>query len=101
MSSCRAPSSRFCCVLRYGLSIAGLLLLAPAPVVAQSGAEVREFQKKAECINSFTRFVDWPARKFAQPDAPFVIGVLQLAVPLSWSPTVIPSNSLKISEGVR
>lgn len=34
-----------------------------------------EYQKKAEFICSFTRFVDWPAKKFAQPDTPFVIGV--------------------------
>jgi hypothetical protein len=36
---------------------------------------MREFQKKAEFINSFTQFVDWPARKFVQPDSPVVIGV--------------------------
>ena len=42
---------------------------------AQNPGDQREFQKKAEFINSFTRFVDWPARKFADPGTPFVIGV--------------------------
>jgi hypothetical protein len=42
---------------------------------AQNPGDTREFQKKAEFINSFTRFVDWPARKFADPNAPFVFGV--------------------------
>ncbi|MEP6671783.1 MAG: YfiR family protein [Chthoniobacter sp.] len=62
------------CALRHGLCVAGLILAA-ATALAQGPAEVREYQKKAEFINSFTRFVDWPARKFAQPDSPFVIGV--------------------------
>jgi len=43
--------------------------------LAQSAGEMREYQKKAEFIASFTRFIDWPERKFAQPDSPFVIGV--------------------------
>jgi hypothetical protein len=49
--------------------------VASGQVRAQSPGEVREYQKKAEFITSFTRFVEWPERKFAQPDAPFVIGV--------------------------
>src|SRR5438874_13704538 len=74
MLPCRASSLRLRRALRYGL-IVGWLLLAGHMVFAQSPGEVREFQKKAQFINSFTRFVDWPARKFAQPDSPFVIGV--------------------------
>ncbi|MDR3402763.1 MAG: YfiR family protein [Chthoniobacter sp.] len=62
------------CALRLGLFVAGLFLAA-ATALAQGPGEMREFQKKAEFINSFTRFVDWPARKFMQPDSPFVIGV--------------------------
>jgi hypothetical protein len=57
------------CALRHGLFVACWLLTAGI-ALAQG-----EFQKKAEFINSFTRFVDWPARKFAQSDSPFVIGV--------------------------
>src|SRR5260221_3783885 len=74
MLPCRTSSLRLCRALRVGLLAAGCILAAVTGR-AQSPAEVREFQKKAEFINSFTRFVDWPARKFAQPDSPFVIGV--------------------------
>jgi len=42
---------------------------------AQNVQEMREYQKKAEFIMSFTRFVEWPERKFARADTPFVIGV--------------------------
>ncbi|TCO87035.1 uncharacterized protein DUF4154 [Chthoniobacter flavus] len=51
------------------------MILMVATALAQRPGDVREFQKKAEFINSFTKFVEWPARKFAQPDSPFVIGV--------------------------
>ena len=66
--------SRLCSVLRFWLGAIGLLLMA-AVAPAQNSPDTRDFQKKAEFINSFTRFVDWPARKFPQPDSPFVIGV--------------------------
>jgi hypothetical protein len=75
MSNCRASRLRFCVALPCGLLVAWLLLRAPTPAHAQNPGDLREFQKKAEFISSFTRFVDWPARKFAQPDAPFVIGI--------------------------
>jgi hypothetical protein len=52
-----------------------ILTIASGRALAQNPGEVREYQKKAEFITSFTRFVDWPERKFMQPDAPFVIGV--------------------------
>lgn len=51
------------------------LVIAPTAAVAQSPADIREYQRKAEFISSFTRFVDWPDRKFAQPGSPFIIGV--------------------------
>jgi hypothetical protein len=60
--------------LRHGIIVLGGML-AVAAVPAQNPAEQLELQKKAECINSFTRFVDWPARKFPRPDTPFVIGI--------------------------
>jgi hypothetical protein len=64
--------------LRRALScvlFAAGVVVAASLAPAQSPGDLREFQKKAELINSFTRFVDWPARKFTQPDSPFVIGV--------------------------
>jgi len=51
------------------------LVLAALRAFGQTQTDLREYQKKAEFLSSFTRFVDWPARKFAQPDSPFVIGV--------------------------
>jgi len=74
MLPCRALSLLRYCALRYGLFAAGWILAAVS-AWAQGAGEMQEYQKKAEFINSFTRFVDWPARKFAQPDAPFVIGI--------------------------
>lgn len=59
---------------RYAWLIAVTLTVA-ATARAQNVEEMREYQKKAEFITSFTRFIEWPERKFAQPDAPFVIGV--------------------------
>lgn len=61
--------------LRRALWALAFAALAPGAVCAQVTGETREYQKKAEFITSFTRFVEWPARKFAQPDSPFVIGV--------------------------
>lgn len=52
-----------------------VLSLAVTGLHAQTSGDALEYQKKAELINSFTRFIEWPARKFAYPDSPFVIGV--------------------------
>ena len=70
----RAFSLRFCVALPCVLQIEGLMLAATV-ARAQNPGDSREFQRKAEFINSFTRFVDWPPRKFADPNIPFVIGV--------------------------
>jgi len=70
----RAFRSRQSRALRCAL-VLSCLGLVPVSSPGQSPEDVREYQKKAEFIASFTRFVDWPARKFAQPDSPFVIGV--------------------------
>jgi hypothetical protein len=60
--------------VRFGFCVVGSILMT-AIAHAQNAGDFREFQKKAEFINSFTRFVEWPTRKFPQPDSPFVIGV--------------------------
>lgn len=52
-----------------------LVLIAFATTV--SGAEIaKEYQIKAAFLYNFTKFVEWPSRCFAAPDAPFVIGVV-------------------------
>jgi hypothetical protein len=47
------------------------LLVAPALGLAQ----VPEYQLKAEFIERFTRFIDWPDAPADDPHAPFVIGL--------------------------
>jgi hypothetical protein len=61
----------------------GLLLLmggqlVPTLLVAQEeeAAANREYRIKAAYLYQFGRYVEWPAKAFAGPDAPFVIGVL-------------------------
>ena len=50
-----------------------MLLLASVAVAAPAPSE---YQVKAVFLFNFTQFVDWPAQSFADPRAPFVIGVL-------------------------
>jgi hypothetical protein len=35
-----------------------------------------EYQVKAAFLFNFAKFIDWPARKFIQPDSPLVIGIV-------------------------
>lgn len=44
--------------------------------VCAGAAELAEYQIKAEFIERFTRFVEWPAGAFESPADPFVIGVI-------------------------
>lgn len=52
-----------------------VILAALASLVHAADTGGGDAQVIAERICSFPHFVEWPARKFAQPDAPFVIGV--------------------------
>lgn len=58
-------------------ALLALSFLAPAlgPVRAEETTDP-EFQFKAAFIYHFTQFVEWPPTAFAQPNSPFVIGVL-------------------------
>jgi hypothetical protein len=52
---------------------AAAVLLCVAPAVSQ----VPEYEAKAEFLERFTRFIDWPAGSMSEdPQTPFVIGVL-------------------------
>jgi len=55
-----------------------LMWAAPANAGAAdaAAAPARECEIKAAFLYNFTKFVDWPARTFANADAPIVIGVL-------------------------
>jgi hypothetical protein len=44
--------------------------------VCAHGAELAEYQIKAEFIERFTRFIEWPAAPPQPPGDPFVIGVI-------------------------
>ena len=53
-----------------------LLLTILASSIAGLGAEAsREYQIKAAFVFNFTKFIEWPAERFAAPDSPVVIGV--------------------------
>ena len=61
------------------IRLALLLLFALGGVGAESEAmepPLREYDVKAALLFNFTRFVEWPARAFAGPSSPVVIGIL-------------------------
>jgi hypothetical protein len=74
MSFCSVFRSRPRVRLCGALSVA-MFLVAPLRTPAQNVEEMREYQKKADCIMSFTRFVEWPEYKLGPANTPFVIGV--------------------------
>jgi len=49
--------------------LVGLACATPA------SSEPSEYQLKAEFLERFTRFIDWPPESFADPKAPFVLGI--------------------------
>jgi hypothetical protein len=52
-----------------------LTLTAGAPLETPSAA-FKEYQVKAAFLFNFSKFVEWPARKFADGTSPIVIGIL-------------------------
>ena len=46
------------------------------PVAANSSPRSPEYLIKAAYLYNFAMFVDWPARAFASPDSPIVIGIV-------------------------
>jgi hypothetical protein len=73
---------------RHGTLLAvgrGLVLLVAWNVGAallpaqedDESAVSREYRIKAAYLYQFGRYVEWPAKAFASPEAPFVIGVLE------------------------
>jgi hypothetical protein len=69
----RGGTTRFGTRLRRLLAGAVLAgFVAPGKVFAQPS----EYAIKAEFLERFTRFIDWPDEAFAGPDAPFVLCVI-------------------------
>ncbi len=63
------------------LAIGALLLAAPlaSAMAAPDDGDIQEgdeYQTKATYLFSFAKFVDWPSRKFTEPDSPLVIGIV-------------------------
>jgi hypothetical protein len=69
-SSVRATTAR---ILRRWRSAA---LLALVSVVPLHGEVSKEYQIKAGFLYNFTKFVEWPSRRFADENAPIIIAVL-------------------------
>ena len=68
----RAPTRPKC----GNLTALLLALAAGWPGSARASPEVgSEYQTKAAQIYSFTKFIDWPAKKFPSSESPFIIGV--------------------------
>jgi len=73
-SSSRLESCRFGPVL---LALSLLTVFSPGKPMAHAEPPVsKEYQVKAAFLYNFTKFVDWPPKKFAHAQAPIVIGVL-------------------------
>lgn len=54
----------------------GTLLVLTSCAGLTAATSPSEYQVKAVFLFNFTRFVEWPPQSFADPHAPFVIGVL-------------------------
>jgi len=52
------------------------LALAAGARAAAADAPTLEYQVKAAYVYNLAKFVDWPAQKFATPEAPLIIGVV-------------------------
>jgi hypothetical protein len=64
------------------MGVALLLLLTPLALAFASpdgdddSGVGMEYQTKAAFLFNFAKFVDWPQRKFTEPDSPLIIGVV-------------------------
>lgn len=59
---------------RFLLALPAFLLVARS-VAGPFDEAGGEYQKKSEHITNFMKFVEWPGKKFTQPDSPLVIGI--------------------------
>ena len=62
--------------LRVALSVLCCLALTAGMASESPPATFKEYQVKAAFLFNFTKFVEWPARKFADGTSPIVIGIL-------------------------
>ena len=58
------------------LFLTAAILLAIAPLASAQGSQPTEYQLKAAFLFNFAKFVEWPEKSFAGPQAPFTICVI-------------------------
>lgn len=61
---------------RRAWALLAFLCLAQAPALSQEEPPSAEVRIKAAFLYKFSAFIEWPPETFAQPDSPFVIGVV-------------------------
>jgi len=54
----------------------GLALLVLLPTLSLGGRQSGEYEVKAAFLLNFAKFVEWPAKAFADSKSPFVIGIV-------------------------
>ncbi len=59
---------------KFAKHVGWILTLLLAAAVRAAGPD--EYQVEAVFLLHFTQFIEWPARSFTDPQAPFIIGVL-------------------------
>lgn len=62
-------------LVQLAAAVLPVAVLADALAASSSAPAPSEYQVKAEFIERFTRFVDWPSSAFASPGAAFVVCV--------------------------
>jgi len=62
-------------VASVGLVVAVVVVVTPA-IARGGGGDQLEYRVKAEFVERFTRFIEWPPTAFAGPDSPFVLCVI-------------------------
>lgn len=64
--------------MRTGFIALALLTTIALPLRSVAASEIPEYQLKAEFLERFTRFIDWPAQAHVNrdPSQPFVIGIV-------------------------
>ena len=68
--------SLVCLIVGVPLAICGLGLSSLTAQDTEEMATSREYQIKAAYLYQFGRYVEWPAKSFATPQSPFVIGII-------------------------
>jgi hypothetical protein len=76
----QADAVRRRCETREGLLLALLIVLGVlcghTPVARAAEVPSLEYKVKAAYLYNFAKFVEWPSKKFPEPESPIVIGIV-------------------------